>query len=304
MTMIKKILIPLDGSEVAEHALQPALDLAQAAGGEVVLLRCLVGIPLLMPDLAGMYSSMQIEETIEQFRAEAEGYLATIQQQRARPGVTIQAEVHDGDAAGVIVDLAAEEGVDLIVMSTHGYSGLQRWALGSVTERVLQRAPCPVLVIRSAEPITRVLITLDGSELAEHALEPALEIAGYLAAEVTLLRVNHPAAVTPAEFAQLEWVESGLRQRLLDSARRDAQTYLGDVVRRYGSEAQSIKLAVAEGPVADRILEFALTEQINLIAMSTHGYSGLRHWVYGSVTEKVLRGSHCSMLIVRPPTHK
>jgi nucleotide-binding universal stress UspA family protein len=71
MTMIKKILIPLDGSEVAEHALQPALDLAQAAGGEVVLLRCLVGIPLLMPDLAGMYSSMQIEETIEQFRAEA-----------------------------------------------------------------------------------------------------------------------------------------------------------------------------------------------------------------------------------------
>lgn len=186
-------------------------------------------------------------------------------------------------------------------MSSHGHSGLERWALGSVTERILRQAPCPVFVVRNTRPIHRILIPLDGSKLAEQVLAPALEVAGLLDAKVTLLRVEQPAV--PDEFAviQLEQLERGLGVGLLHGAEARAENYLELVHFRYRGANLPMETVVLVGQPAPVILDYAAQHNVDVIAMATHGRSGLRRWVYGSVTEKVLRATSRSLLIVRPP---
>jgi len=187
---------------------------------------------------------------------------------------------------------------DLIVMSSHGYSGVTRWMLGSVAEKVLRKAPCPVLVIRSSRPIWRVLVPLDGSPLAEAALQPALAVAAGLGAEVTLLRaIGAPEAEV---LKQLDKVEKGLSQRVLEDMSAAAKTYLREVSDRHRRAGAEIKTAVVDGSAAAGILDYAEARDMDLIAMSTHGRTGLQRWIYGSVTEKVLHGAQHSMLVVRP----
>lgn len=301
--MFNKILVPLDGSPLAEQALEPALVMAEQGGGEVVLLRVPVLERMLVPALAG-YGFLWPDQSFEVSRHEANEYLTTIQQARAHPGRTLRAKVVDGDIASVIVDTAAAEQVDLIVMSTHGYSGLTRWVLGSVAERVLHSASCPVIVVRSAEPISNVVITLDGSRLAEKALPPALEVARRLGAQVTLLRVVQDSEVNPTDVDYLEFLEHGLGRRLQEESYEHAEAYLQAMVALHQTPEQKVNVAVRFGGAAEAILGYADAHDVHLIAMVTHGRTGLRRWVYGSVTEKVLRSSNCAMLVVRPPAEE
>jgi len=208
----------------------------------------------------------------------------------------VHPEVREGSVAEIIVDSAAAGKVDLIVMSSHGYSGLTRWVLGSVAEKVLRGAPCPVLVIRSPRPVRRILIPLDGSALSEQALTPGLSLAAGLGAEVTLLRAI--PRVDVKEIEQLDQAERGLGRRLEEELREDAGQYLRNLAA--ARPEMGIKTAVVNEPAADSILDYAEKHATDVIAMSTHGRTGLGRWVYGSVTEKVLRGAHHSMLVVRP----
>jgi nucleotide-binding universal stress UspA family protein len=204
--------------------------------------------------------------------------------------------------AEVIMDTAAAEKADLIVMSSHGYSGITRWVLGSVAERVLGGAPCPVLVIRSPKPLQHVLIPLDGSSLSEQALAPGLAVAASLGAEVTLLRAVPRAEA--GEIREFDKIERGLGQRLVEEIREDAEGYLRCLAAARPHPGIEIKTVVTFEPAADSLLEYVEGHAIDLIAMSTHGRTGLARWRYGSVTEKVLHGSHHSMLIVRPANHE
>jgi nucleotide-binding universal stress UspA family protein len=192
--MFNKILVPLDGSAIAEQALAPAMALAKAVEGKVILLRSLIPVYSTMPVVAYEYAWAWSENGPEINLQEGRKYLETIEQSCQQPGVSLQTIVQEGDAASVIVDTAATEKADLIVMSAHGQAGVRPWLLGSVTERVLYGATCPVLLIRSTQPISRIAITLDGSCLAERALQPGLELAAKLGAHVTLLRVNEPVS--------------------------------------------------------------------------------------------------------------
>jgi len=303
--MFNKILVPLDGSELAERALNPALTLAQQVKGEVILLSVPVLKQMFVSGGNG-YSLMLPVDSLQESRQEMMGYLQTVAQNWTFPDVTLRTEVINGDEASVIVETAAAEDVDLIVMSTHGYSGLTRWMLGSITEKVLRVAPCPVLVVRSLNPISRILITLDGSELAEYSLEPGLEIARRFSGEVTLLRVEHVPAPSPLRFEQQKMTREALREedkvqkKIYDSAK----IYLARMVESHRQAGQHIETAVSFDSPAEGILDFADLNQTDLIVMSTHGRTGLAHWVYGSVTEKVLRGADCAMLIIRPPAEE
>jgi nucleotide-binding universal stress UspA family protein len=178
MIMFKKLLVPLDGSELAERALDPALAAARQGDGEVVLLGVPVYKHVAAPGPTG-YGVVVPDQAIDLGREETEAYLSQLRQARNGRGLRLRIRVVDGDVAGSIVDTAAEEGADLIVMTTHGYSGFSRWMLGSVTERVLRGAPCPVLVIRHARPLANAVITLDGSVMAEQAIKPGLELAQF-----------------------------------------------------------------------------------------------------------------------------
>jgi nucleotide-binding universal stress UspA family protein len=291
--------VPLDGSPLAERALPSALALSDKAHGQVVLLRVATAERMFTPEPPALvgYGLLWPDQSLRESRRESETYLqATLKSKTLSPR-SGRALVAEGDVATAIVDTAASEHVDLIVISSHGYSGVTRWMLGSVAERVLHAAPCPVLVTRSTS-IQRVLIPLDGSDLSERALAPGLQLAAALEAEVTLLRCV--PRLDSQELAHLDGIERGLGLRMIEEVRATALAYLQHLADTRAPSGLMVHFAVSDEPAAPSILKYADTYATDLIAMSTHGRTGLRRWVYGSVTEKILRTTHCSMLVVRP----
>ncbi len=285
--MFKKILVPLDGSQLGERSLEPALALSRQTGAQLLLVR----VPT-----ADTLSFAVSEARQRELAQDALTYLESVRKTNEQPQFSIRLQVLDGDVASAIVDTACTEHVDLIIMSTHGYSGLTRWVLGGVTEKVLRSAPCPVLAVRAARHPQRILITLDGSPLAECAIESGLSLAQSLQAEVTMLRCV-PQIVTDEK---LDEHKRGLSRRMQEDLLVEAKEYLR---ARSDEAAQSgvvIQPEVRIGPPADSILEYVETYGIDLVAMATQGRTGLKRWIYGSVTAKVLRSVSCSMLVVRP----
>ena len=181
----KKILLPLDESQLAERAIAPAIHIAAGMSAEIILLCVVVpsDIDLLLPEA----SIIHAEE-------EAETYLTAVRTRFADARVTVAADVVVGSgAAAAVINYAQENDVDLIVMSSRGRSGLTRWRYGSVTARLLRQAPCPVLVIPDQTgdeplPFRRILLPLDGSEMAEQALQHAAALVQAVSAELVLLR--------------------------------------------------------------------------------------------------------------------
>lgn len=279
--MFHKILVPLDGSKEAEQALTPAVRLAQAVEGEIFLLRNMKVVHMMMPAIAAESQWVWPEYSREQSRQEVRDYLDGIAGRIEQPGISVHVVAVEGDTAASIVDTAASANVNLIVMSAQGWSTSKVREMGSITERVLYSAACPVLIVRKAG-IQRIAITLDGSLVAEHALVTGLAAAKGLRANLSLLRVSEP-----------------LDEKQLP--REMAESYLQSVVRGLDYPAQPF---VVEGPVVESILEFGRLHGIDLIVMSTHGRSGMRRWLYGSVAARVMRASQTSMLIVRPPAHE
>jgi len=285
--MFRKILVPLDGSQLSQRALEPILELASRTGAEVLLVRAPVS------DTFGFASSEARQASL---RNEVQTYLDMLRQSNEQAGLTIRTQLIEGDAAGAIVDVALQEHADLISMSTHGYSGLTRWVLGSVTEKVLRTASCPVWVVHTARTPRKILITLDGSALSETALEPGLALAQSLGAEVALLRTVPHVTVD----GKLDEHERGLSRRFQEDLIDEAREYIYTRSISCARAGLKIKPEVRIGAPADCILEYVETYDIDLIVMATHGRTGLKRWVYGSVTAKMLRSANCSLLVIRP----
>jgi nucleotide-binding universal stress UspA family protein len=322
--MFRKLLVPLDGSPLAERALKPALSLARHPGVELLLLRIAYAEAFVIPELGvpGARGLAWPSQALAHAAREARDYLTSVQMAYAAPerliwSKVISDETQSPDLAGHIIQTARDDHSDLIVISSHGRSGMQRWVYGSVAERVLSAAPCPVLALRSAASPKRVLISLDRSPLSEQALQPGLDVAHSLGCDVTLLHViaeDAPSGVLPQHplyhfYARQARVDvpykSGQalepRQRLLDQLHDEAHAYLRRLAIQQRHNGLTVHTAIEFGPPADTILEYADNHDIDLIVMATHGYTGLRRWVYGSVTNKVMRGGKHSLLIVRPP---
>jgi nucleotide-binding universal stress UspA family protein len=301
--MFKRILVPLDGSTLGERALAPALALAEAVAGEgeVKLLCVPLPQPMNIERYSGGYSLWWPEQARDRACCEGESYLEAKREMWSRPRVAIQTEVIEGDAASIILDVARDWRAELIALSPHGYSGLTRWVLGSVAEKVLRAAGCPVLLVRSVRPLQTVLIPLDGSALAEQALAPGMEVARLMGAQVRLLTATQAMAMPVAGLRGTEWMAQDVVEQLTYDNSEEASRYLEHVKRRYRNSGLVIKTDVIEGVAAYAILEYVAAEPVDLIVMATHGRSGLRRWAFGSVTEKVLRGSDVSMLTIRPP---
>jgi nucleotide-binding universal stress UspA family protein len=319
-TMFHKVLVPLDGSVLAEHALPPALSLVDRKGGEVLLLRVAVAENTVLVEAAGGGNAHGVAwpaQSLEAVVQEARNYLSTLQIAYGSPGQIVRMKVlteerQSQDIAALIVEVARDEGSDLIVMSSHGRTGFTRWVLGSVAERVLSAAPCPVLVRRSPAPVRRVLIPLDGSPLSECAVQPGLEVAAGLGAQVTLLRAITEAGSLGGNAEHQFYRQSVIRRLLvaapssqpvhhvLDQLSAEADFYLRRVAAVHQRPGQTIHTAVEAGPAAESILRFAEQHAVDLIAMATHGRTGLQRWVYGSVTDRVVHGGQRSMLVVRP----
>jgi nucleotide-binding universal stress UspA family protein len=281
--MFKRVLVPLDGSMLAESALDPALHLAQRANGTVYLMR----VPIYIDSGAQISPEYQRAWTADADMPEHEdvtAYLSKTQDKLLRPGVLVKIIVGEGERSEAILDIAVTKNIDLILMASHARSGISRWLLGSVSGQVIRKSQVPVMIVRRPTNFNHILITLDGSDLAERVIEPALAFASGFGSRVTFLHVKESNALTND-----------------DGEIEDNAQYLEKVTSKFVNMDQDAETAVIKGSAAEKILSFAAQNQVDLIAMSTHGRSGLRKLFFGSVTEKVMCDSGCAMLITHPP---
>lgn len=307
--MFRSILVPLDGSELAEQALPLALGIAKRTRAQLTLLQVL---PLINEPLVLENRVISVEEEFELLQNHAQAYLngvverlRPIAQEDAEP-VTMKVESLVGDAAPAIADYASKNQVDLIVMATHGRTGLGRWALGSVTDKVRQLTRTPMLVVRprAGEPVRfqplpapeRILVPLDGSELAEHAIPFATEIATLCQSELLLMRV----ATLPAASYYTEEL-AALKLELWRNAVAETRDYLQATAARLKDQGFKVRTIIGRHQPADSIIAMAERCGADLIVMTTHGRSGLSRIVYGSVADRVVRCSTCPVLVIRPP---
>ncbi|MGB3713028.1 MAG: universal stress protein [Candidatus Promineifilaceae bacterium] len=288
----KKILVPLDGSELAERALAPALALAEAMSAKLFFIR--VAIPLTLNLDPKFY-----QRIIEERKDGAKRYLRSIQSRFSSTLVDIETQVIVGRGARSIINFAQEKEIELIVMSSHGRSGVNRWIYGSVADKVLHNAPCAKAIIHpqvKIEPfsIKRILVPLDGSSIAEQALEPALALAEAVSAELIL----HQVTTAPQIFVQTLPGWPGL-DVVQDAAEQEANSYLQCVHAAMGDSPVPTAFRVTTGPAAEGIIDIADRQKVDLIVICSHGCSGIERWVFGSVAEKVLRGANCVTLVIQ-----
>jgi len=307
---MKTILVPLDGSALAEQVLPYVRLLAPLLGARVQLLRVfsdidrddMIAESLLA--LAGMGESLATQQQREQYRWEtlreqAQNYLLAHATRLEADGLDVSVDVRSGPASEVIVECAERTQVALIAMATHGYSGLKRWALGSVTDKVVHASTTPVLVVRamdgiaaSSPAIKRILVPLDGSDLARQALPLATELAMCANAEVMLLTaVVPPISGAPSGIPAYNDALMALSDPLLEE--------LGTLAGELQQQQVPIRPVAASGLPAETIVDQAVRRHADLIVLASHGYSGLRRWVLGSVTDKVMRAATTPVVVVR-----
>jgi nucleotide-binding universal stress UspA family protein len=300
--MSDRILVPLDGSPLAEQALGCAITLARALPAEIVLLRA-VSIP---PDTEVVLNSVGLEVATlrEQVEEEASSYLREVASELEDAHLVVQQVVRHGPPSETIVDYAAEPDIRQIVMTTHGRTGISRWTHGSVAERVLQAASVPVLMVRAEErqlhisppPVSlrRILVPLDGSRVAEQVLPSVMDMALALGAEMILFQV--PIIHVSGSLSG-DWYMP--IHGVLETATQDSQAYLDRVAAGLREEGVTVSTAMRVGGVADAIIGYAQANRVDLIAVCTHGRTGLGRWLMGSVADRVLRGSRVPILLVR-----
>ncbi len=292
MFAYNKILVPLDGSELAERALATAQQLALVTAAELVLLR-------IVPPLFLSVDPLVFDQMSQQGEDEAMAYLRRVQDTQLPANLRVHLVTQTGPVAGLILQYAQNHACDLIIMSSHGRSGASRWVYGSVADKVLRGACCNVLIIRAQieeTPFThqRILVPLDGSQLAESALEPALVLAQALPAELVLLRVVNPAHLT------LETTTMRQQSDYLENHdREETEAYMQQIQASLTGQPVVIHTDIVKGSTAETIIDYAAAHRFDLIVMSSHGRSGIQRWVYGSITEKVLRGANCATMVIR-----
>jgi nucleotide-binding universal stress UspA family protein len=293
--MYERILVPLDGSGLAEVALPYAEELAGRLGSGVALIHVSESADV-SQDYIHQFYLQKIGE------ATKEGAERTLGKSVAK-AIKVEAAVLVGHPGEEIVDYADKEDISLIVMATHGRSGIRRWALGSVADKVVRSTKRPVLLIRAkgARPdvrekgtVNKVLVPLDGSEESEAVIPYIEELASKLEAEVVLLHILAPDYVIyPAERV---WQRESLRAPAKDYVDKVAAQ-----LKRKGIAAKTELAEVMASTVAEGIIKVADEIAADVVAMSTHGRSGVGRWVFGSVADRVLRGGNTPILLVRPP---
>lgn len=295
--MFSRILVPLNGSRHAEQILVQAGAILRRKESEVILLCAVSGAP---------QASKEVFHGTEPREREAvEKYLGGVQTRLRASGVNIRSLIELGPPADVILRIADNENATMIAMSTHGRSGLARWALGSVAERVVRASKVPVLLARSFTSIAegavtqevgkestfkRILVPTDGSERSLAVLPFVKEFAESYGSEILMLSVAVPAMLSP-----LDVVDFGELEQVAPPHTSDCRA----VASKFAEQGIQVRILSTTGDPASEIIDRCVSESSDLIVMTTHGRSGVSRWMLGSVSEKVLRGASTLLLLVR-----
>jgi nucleotide-binding universal stress UspA family protein len=292
----KKVVVPLDGSALAESVLAHLPTLLAPDTTELILVNVVEAWRYSLG--AGDFAATNLAEFV---RSGAEAYLASQCERLQQLGYRVTTHVMDLDPAQAILDVAKANQADLIAMTTHGRSGFVRWALGSVAERVLQETPAPVLLVRAttslpAGNIQQILVPLDGSTLAEAALPVAKVLAQQTGATLRLVQAIQPIAT---DDQQVIFASGTDVQSMFEEWHTSATQYLHSLELEVNAKGIPCTTQVTFGDPDKVICSTVDDEGIDLIVMSTHGRSGLKRWVYGSVANKVLHSANCPLLLLR-----
>lgn len=283
--MFERILVTLDGSELAEHALPYAVELANACASEIFLVKVCQGEEANFSPASQAYLKRQAEQLKDRLARQ----------------VRIKTAVLLGRPAQEIVRYTAENNIDLVIMTSRGRSGIASWLLGSTANEVIHSVKIPLLVIKVAKStsitvkLRRLLIPLDGSERGEAILPYAGELAEKLSSEVILIRIvalgTHVHTVGGLDFVYF-------KDKDLERMKAEAQEYLNKVCARLRQKIKATSPEVRTGEPHLEIMKYAEEHDCDLIAMASHGHSSVEQWAYGSVTYKILLHSTKPVLLL------
>jgi nucleotide-binding universal stress UspA family protein len=302
--MYRSLLVPLDGSPFAEQALPMAVDLCTRSGATLHLVMVhdalssvpCYGEPVLVDAAA-----------VESCRLQEQEYLKALAGPLVRRGIAVVTCVVEGPVARTIVEYTNVQRIDLVVMTTHGRGVFSRFWIGSVADRLVRHLDVPMLVLRplagrgapTASQMRRIVVPLDGSPLAEAALEPAAQFAGVLGAGLTLYRAILQAAPLLLPYPGVAVMPEQVA--LTPVLEEEATRYLEALAARLRARGLQVDTAVelAGDPVA-AISTWAERHGADLIAMATHGHGGTTRLLLGSVADKLLRSAEVPLLLFRP----
>ncbi|MFL7807420.1 MAG: universal stress protein [Anaerolineae bacterium] len=295
--MFEHILVPLDGSSLAECVLPHVIALATRDAG-VTLLHVL--------EEQGEQSQTSLASPLDAQleRVAAHAYLAEVAERLSRAGILVEMAAASGPAAAEVVAYAQQNDVDLIVMSTHGESGLSGWNMSSVVQKVAARAYRSMMIVRAYAPASeesdtvtyrRLLVPLDGSRRAECVLPVAISLARMHDARLVLAHVLLDPAVLDPMWAGEE--ERSLLGQLAEYRQRRAERYVEGVTKRFSVDADVELQVSADVPSALQAL--CDEHAFDLMIMSAHGHSGSPRRTYGSVVTSLIGYSSMPLLIVQ-----
>lgn len=293
--MFERILVPLDGSKAAEVVFPYATEITAIFDSKIFLTRV---------------SESSNPAVINECGSYLEGATLQMKSQLENRGVhreaIVQTKVLTGNPAVEILKLAREIDCGLIAVASRGVSSEGPWPLGNIAAKILRASSFPVLLVRKqAEDskliekklIQKILVPLDGSKLGEAAIPLATELSNKTGAEIVLFRAVEPISAFVGPTGEMAW---SLVNAYEKNARYPVLAYLERIKESLQKTIPAISTATGEGLPADQIIDYAQANTIDLIAMSTHGRSGIGRWVFGSVTEKVLHSGDQPVLVVRP----
>ena len=291
-------LIPLDGTKLSESAFSLLPFVKQMGVEKVALVSVWESAWEEHEHIPGRKEG-ELQEVAEKGRAYLDAYLNVRAEHVEALGLQTEIVVRIGRAAEETVAYAESSNVDLIVIATHGRSGIARWRLGSVADNIIRHSPCPALVIGpnvnvelAPYSLKRILVPLDGSALAEQALPIAAWIARIMNAEIDLVR-----SVSIAPVAYDDTMSVGVYPLDLLTAMEDAaRVYLERIADSLGG---NVRTSMLIGSAGDQVLEYLKENPAGLVVMAAHGRTGVKRVILGSVTDRVLHGP-APVLVLRP----
>jgi nucleotide-binding universal stress UspA family protein len=302
---VRKILVPIDFSEMSVSALETAKRLAQRFEETIDVVHVygfnypvgfIAAAPPLMPYSIVTYDERAERKVVERLRAFAAQYDFPNEACHVASGAPVFDE---------ICRLARELTTDLIVLPTHGYSGLKHVFLGSTAERVVQHASCPVFIVRSDEEqegkkrrhgINRILVPVDFSDRSLEGLTCAIEYAKKFAARIIVIHAVYlGCSYTREDYAMYDL------SVFIERARRDAERQMREFIRAAKFGGVKFETEIKVGHPLTEICAFAKNQDVDLIITSTHGRTGFAHALIGSVAEQVVR--HACRPVVVVPSH-
>ncbi len=297
--MYSKILVPLDGSRTAEAVLPYAEAFADGFKTPVELVSVI--------DIGAMSTHLtadrvhELDTPIAAEEQKSARYLERVAEVFSR--FSPECRIVRGHPAETILEITSQDRDVLIAMATHGRSGAKRWLLGSVAEKVLRGATNPLFLVREAtaktspqQIIDSIVVPLDGSPLAEQILPTVSNWARALDVEVILVRAfEFPGSAYYSSEDNLPNYDVFREQ-----ARKESAEYLKEKeILLVHEGVRTVSTLTMEGPAADEIISYAQTAPRAVIAMSTHGRSGIQRWILGSIAEKVVRHGADPVLVIR-----